>query len=90
MPEIMKLLGSTKNKTTKDENSKNLSHLEITEIALIYFNIVKNDDQEDSRVLYRFVSNKAFDQSLDISPLSFIFLKTFDSEFSFLGYLSKF
>ena len=32
-PETMKLLGSTKSKITKDENSKNLPHLQITEIV---------------------------------------------------------
>ena len=31
-PETMKLLGSTKNKITKDENGKNVPHLEITEV----------------------------------------------------------
>ena len=31
-----------------------------------------------------FVSNKSFGQLLDISPKSFIFLKTFDSEFSYI------
>ena len=32
IPETMKLLGSTKNKITKDENGKNVPHLEITEV----------------------------------------------------------
>ena len=31
-PETMKLLGSSKNKITKDKNGENLSHLEITEV----------------------------------------------------------
>ena len=34
-PETMKLLGSTKNKIAKDENGKNVPHLEITEVFLI-------------------------------------------------------
>ena len=33
--ETMKLLGSTKNKTTKDKNGENVPHLEITEIVFI-------------------------------------------------------
>ena len=41
--------------------------------------------QQDSRVLYTFVPNKLFGQLLDISPKNFIFLKTFDSEFSYIG-----
>ena len=59
-PEKMKLLGSTKSKINKDENGKNVSHLEITEVILIHFNIVNNDYQQDSRVLYLFVPNKSF------------------------------
>ena len=51
----MKLLGSTKNKITKDENGENVPHLEITEIVLIYCNIANNDYQQDSRVLYTVV-----------------------------------
>ena len=51
----MKLLGSTKNKITKDKNSENEPHLEITEVVLIHCNIVNNDYQQDSRVLYTYV-----------------------------------
>ena len=54
----MKLLGSTKNKINKDKNGKNMPHLEITEVVLIHCNIVNNDYQQDSRVLYTFVPNK--------------------------------
>ena len=59
-----------------------MPHLEITEVVLLVnCNIVKNDYQEDTRVLYTFVPNKSFRQLLDISPKNFIFLKTFESEF---------
>ena len=44
----MKLLGSTKNKITKDNNGENVPHLEITEAVLIHCNIVNNDRQQDS------------------------------------------
>ena len=78
----MKLLGTTKNKITKDENGEKIPHLEITEVVLIHCNIVNNDYQHDSRVLYTFVPNKSFGQLLDISSKKIIFLKTFNSEFS--------
>ena len=52
MPETMKLLVSTKSKITKDENDENVPYLEITEVVLIHCNIIKNDYQHDSRVLY--------------------------------------
>ena len=80
----MKLLGSTKSKITKDENGENVPHLEITEVVLIHCNIVNNNYQQDSRVLYTFVPNKSFGQLLDISSKNFIFLKSFNLEFSYI------
>ena len=77
----MKLLGSTKNKKTKDKNGENVLHLEINELVLIHCNIVNNDYQQDSRVLYTFVPNKPFGSLLEISPTNHIFLKTFNSEY---------
>ena len=77
----MKLLGSTKNKITKDKNSENEPHLEITEVVLIHCNIVNNDYQQDSRVLYTYVPNKHFCSLLEISPSNHIFLETFNSEY---------
>ena len=81
-PETMKLLGSTESKITKDKNGENMSHLQMTEVVLVHCNIVNNDYQQDSRVLYTYVPNKSFGQLLGISPQNFIFWKTFDSEFS--------
>ena len=81
--ETMKLLGSIKSKITKDKNGKNVPHLKITEVALVHCNIVNNSYQQSSIVLYTFIPSKSFGQLLDISPKNFIFLKTFDSEFSY-------
>ena len=78
--ETMKLLGSTESKITKDKIGENVPHLEITEVVLVHCNIVNNDYQQDSRVLYLFVPNKPFDSLLEISPTNHIFLKTFNSE----------
>ena len=83
-PETMKLLGSTKSKITKNENGENVPYLETTEVVLIQCNVVNNSYQQNSRVLYIFVPNKSFSQLLDISPENFIFLKTFDSECSYI------
>ena len=79
--ETMKLLGSTANKITKGKNGENVPHLEITEVVLVHCNIVNNDYQQDSRVLYTFVPNKSFGSLLEISPTNHIFLKTFNSEY---------
>ena len=80
--ETMKLLGSTENKITKDKNGENVPHLEITEVVLAHCNIVNNDYNQDSRVLYTFVPNKPFGSLLEISPTNHIFLKTFNSEYN--------
>ena len=81
-PGTMKLLRSTEIQITKDKNGGNVPDLEVTEVVLVHCYIVNNDYQQELRVLYAFVPNKLFGQSLDISPKNFIFLKTFDSEFS--------
>ena len=73
----MKLLGSTKNKISKDKNDENVPHREITEVVLV----LNNDYQQDSRVLYTFVPNKPFGSLLKISPTNPIFLKTFNPEY---------
>ena len=80
----MKLLGSTKSKITKNENGENLLYLEFTEVVLIHCNIVNNSYQQNLRVLYTFVPNKSFGQLLNISSENVIFLKTFDTEFSYI------
>ena len=81
IPETMKLLGNTKNKITKAQNDENVLHLEITEVVLVHCNIVNNDYQQDSRVLYTFVPNKLFGSLLEISPINHIFLNTINSEY---------
>ena len=42
-PEIMKLLGRTENKITKDKNGESVPHLQITEVVLVHCNIANND-----------------------------------------------
>ena len=80
-PETMKLLGSTESKITKDKNGENVPHLNIVELVLVHCNLVNNDYQQDSRILYVFVPNKTFGSLLEISPRNNVFLKTFNSEF---------
>ena len=63
---------------TKDKNGENVPLLEITEVTLIHCNIVKNDWQQDLRVL------RLFGHLLDLSPKHFIFLKTSDSQFWYI------
>ena len=79
--ETMKLFGNTESEITKDKNGENVPHLEIAEVVLVHCNMVNNDYQQNSRVLYTFVPNKSFGSLLEISPSNRIFLKTFNSEY---------
>ena len=54
----MKLLGSTKNKITKDKNCENVPHLEINEVVLVHCNIVNNNYQKDSRENLVYICSK--------------------------------
>ena len=78
--EIMKLLGSTENKITKDKNSENVPYHEIKEVVIVHCNIVNNGYQQDSMVVYTFAPNKPFGSLVEISPTNHIFLKIFNSE----------
>ena len=80
-PETMKLLGNTEHEITKDKNGKHGPHFEIAEVVLVYHNIINNDYQQDSRVLYTFAANKSFGSQLEVSPKNQAFLRTFNPEF---------
>ena len=53
----------------------------MTEVVLVHCDIVHNDYQQDSKVLYTLVPNKPFGSLLEISPTNHVFLKTFNSEY---------
>ena len=58
----MELLGSTKEDVDSDKNSEDIPKLESVEVVLIHCNLVKNDYQYTSKVLFSFVPNKQFGQ----------------------------
>ena len=58
----MKLCKSTKTNINQDEN---MPYSETAEVELVHCNIVSNDYQHKSKVFYKFVANKWFDQLLD-------------------------
>ena len=65
-PETMKLLGSTKKDVDSDKNSENVPKLESVEVVLVHCNLVKNDYQHTSKILFSFVWNKQFGQLINI------------------------
>ena len=83
-PETMKLLGSTKKVVDKDKNGENVPKLEIVEVVLIHCNLVKNDYQHTSKVLFTFFPNKKFGRLINISAHTFTMMNTVNTEFSYV------
>ena len=81
LKETMKLLGSTKDTIDVDKESENIPRLENVEVILVHCNLANNIYQQASRVLFTFVPNKQYGQSISIAPHTLIFLKTMNTEF---------
>ena len=77
----MKLLGSTKKVVDQDKNGEYVPKVESVEVVLVHCNLVKNDYQHASKVLFSFVPNKKFGQVLNISPHVFTMMNTINTEF---------
>ena len=77
----MKLLGSTKKVVDKDTNG-DVPKLESVEVVIVHCNLVNNNYQQTSKVLFTFVPNKQFGQLINIAPHSLATLSTTNTEFS--------
>ena len=82
-PETMRLLGSTKKDVDANKNSENVPKLESAEIVLVHCNLVSNNYQQASKVLFTFVPNKQFGQLINIALHSLTMLSPINTEFSF-------
>ena len=80
--ETMKLLGSTKDIIDADRNGENVPRQKNVEVVLVHCNLVNNNYQQASRVLFTFVPTKQYGQIISISPHSLVFLKTMNTDFS--------
>ena len=80
----MKLLGSTKKVVDKDKNGELVPKLEIVEVVLVHCNLVKNDYQHTSKVLFTFVPNKKFGKLINISPHLLTMMNTVNTEFTYV------
>ena len=58
--------------------------LESVEVVLVHCNLVKNDYQHTSKVLFSFVPNKQFGQLINISQQPLIMMNTVNTEFSYV------
>ena len=66
----------------KDKNDKNIQKLESVEVVSVHCNLIKNDYQHASNVLFTFVPNKQFGQLINILPYSLTMMNTVNTEFS--------
>ena len=80
----MKLLGSTKRDVDQDKDGEDMPKLESAEVVLVHCNLVNNNYQQTSKVLFTFVPNKQFGQLINILPHSLTMLCTANTVFSFI------
>ena len=78
----MKLLGSTKKICDKDKDGGNVLKLKSVEVVLVHSNLIKNDYQQTSKVLFTSIPNKQSGQLIIISPHFLTMLNTVHTEFS--------
>ena len=78
----MRLLRSIKKVVDKDKNGEDVPKLESVEVVLVHCNLVNNNYQQTSKVLFTFVPNKQFGQLTNIAPHSLTMLGTANTEFS--------
>ena len=82
--ERMQLLGSSKKDIDQNKNGEVVPRLETVEVVLVHCNLVNNNYQQASKVLFTFVLNKQLGQLITITPHSPTMLKTTNAEFSFI------
>ena len=80
----MKLLGSIKKDVDQDKDGEDVPKLESAEVVLVHCNLVNNNYQQASKILFTFVLNKQFGQLINISPHSLAMPGTTNTEFSFI------
>ena len=68
----------------KIKKGESAPKLELVEVVLMHFNVVNNNYQQASKVLFTFVPNKQLGQLITISPDSLTMLNTTNTEFSFI------
>ena len=82
--ETLQFLGSSKKCSYKNKDGEIVTRLEAVEVVLVHCNLVNNNYQQVSKVLFTFVPNKQFGQLITITPHSPTMLKTANAEFSLI------
>ena len=66
---------------TKTKNGENVPSLEVAEALLVECNLVDNQYQPTSELLYTFTSNKSYANLLNVKPSNSVFFKTYNTKF---------
>ena len=82
--ETKTLLGSSSNIIDSDKDGELVPKLENVEVVLVHCNLVNNNYQQASKVLFTFVPNRQFSILIAITPNTPNTLKTTNAEFSFI------
>ena len=78
------MLGGSKKDVDQGKNEEGVPKLESVEVVLVPCNLVNNNYQQASKVLFTFVPNKQFGHLINILPHSVTMLGTTNTEFSFI------
>ena len=79
--EPIKLFGNTKKLIDKTNNGENVPSFEVVEVVLVQFNLVDNQFQQMSELLYIFTPNKSYAYLLNVEPCNLLFLKAYNIDF---------
>ena len=81
-PKTMRLIGSAKKDKDQDKDEEDVPRLESAEVVLVHYNLVNNNYQQASKVIFTFVPNKQFGQLITNGPHSLIVLNATNIRFS--------
>ena len=62
------------------KNGENVPRLEVIKVVLVQCNLVDNQYQQKSEILYTFMPNKSYAYLLNVEPSNLAFLKTYNTE----------
>ena len=64
----------------KTKNREKVPSLEVVEVVLVQYDLVDNQYQQKSEVLYTFTPSKSYAYLLNLGPSNLVFLKTYNTE----------
>ena len=65
----------------KTKNGENVSSHEVVEVVLLQCNLIDNQYQQKTEVLYAFTANKSYAYLLNVETSNLVFLKTYNTDF---------